>query len=284
MNRSFVRALAWVALCMVWGAMRCDDVQAVLPHRSILSNFGLRLVLGKSKTTGPDKVQKEVSVHIFRTASLTGEDWLKAGYDLWSAEPFNFRRDYLVMEPNKTWTGRRRFLPPSGLSAAIAKLLGSISCPRRTALGWELMSAAHLVPDGLEAFFSGHSPRNYLTSVAAALGFQRDERAYLGRWSMGMVSSEEYVRTSRQVIFKIQRAVNKALVEGSDEPFHEDETIDKLAAFAADAGANPNRIKKRHTVLSSWMGKVSLGGCIQRLRCSLMIGIPIHKGFTRRFG
>jgi hypothetical protein len=256
----FVRALAWVALCMVWGAMRCDDVQAVLPHRSILSNFGLRLVLGKSKTTGPDKVQKEVSVHIFRTASLTGEDWLKAGYDLWSAEPFNFRWDYLVMEPNKTWTGRRRFLPPSGLSAAIAKLLGSISCPRRTALGWELMPAAHLVPDGLEAFFSGHSPRNYLTSVAAALGFQRDERAYLGRWSMGMVSSEEYVRTSRQVIFKIQRAVNKALVEGSDEPFHEDETIDKLAAFAADAGANPNRIKKRHTVLSSWMGKVSLGG------------------------
>ena len=116
------------------------------------------------------------------------------------------------------------------------------------------------MPDGLEAFFSGHSPRNYLTSVAAALGFQRDERAYLGRWSMGMVSSEEYVRTSRQVIFKIQRAVNKALVEGSDEPFHEDETIDKLAAFAADAGANPNRIKKRHTVLSSWMGKVSLGG------------------------
>ena len=123
-----------------------------------LSNFGLRLVLGKSKTTGPDKVQKEVSVHIFRTASLTGEDWLKAGYDLWSAGPFNFRRDYLVMEPNKTWTGRRRFLPPSGLSAAIAKLLGSISCPRRTALGWELMPAAHLVPDGLEAFFSGHSP------------------------------------------------------------------------------------------------------------------------------
>ena len=257
----FTRALAWVVLCMVWGAMRCDDVQAALPHRSILSNYGLRLVLGKSKTTGPDKVQKEVAVHIYRTTSLTGEDWLKAGYDLWGAEPFNFRRDYLVMEPNKTWTGvRRRFLPPAGLSAAISRLLSSISCPKRTALGWELTQAALLLPDGLEAFFTGHSPRNYLTSVAAALGFQKDERAYLGRWSMGMVSSEEYVRTARQVVFKIQRAVNKALVEGSDEPFHEDEIIDKLAEFAATSGANPNRIKKRHTVLTSWMGRVSLGG------------------------
>ena len=51
----FQRALAWIVLCMVWGAMRCDDVQAILPHRSMLTNYGVRLVLGKSKTTGPEK-------------------------------------------------------------------------------------------------------------------------------------------------------------------------------------------------------------------------------------
>ena len=246
---------------MVWGAMRCDDVQAVLPNRMSLSNYGLRLVLGKSKTTGPDKVQKEVSVHIYRTVSLTGEDWLKAGFDLWREDPLNFRRDYLVMEPNSTWTGvKRRFLPPAGLSGAIGKLLGSLNCPRRAGLGWELMPAVLLLPDGLEMFFSGHSARNYLTSVAAAVGFHKDERAYLGRWSMGMVSSEEYVRTARQVVFKIQRTVNKVLVEGGEEPFFEDENIEKLAEFAAAHGANPNRIKKRHTVLTGFMGKVSLGG------------------------
>ncbi|CAL1167610.1 unnamed protein product [Cladocopium goreaui] len=154
----FVRALSWVVLCMIWGAMRCDDVQAVLPSRTVLSNYGLR----------------------------------------------------------------------------------------RTAVGWELMQASLLLPDGLETFFSGHSPRNYLTSVAAALGFHKDERAYLGRWSMGMVSSEEYVRTSRQVVFKIQREVNRAL----------DENIDRLADFAAESGAN----KKRHTVLVPYLEKVSLGG------------------------
>ena len=27
----FTRALAWIVLCMVWGAMRCDDMQSVIP-------------------------------------------------------------------------------------------------------------------------------------------------------------------------------------------------------------------------------------------------------------
>ena len=85
------------------------------------------------------------------------------------------------MEPNKTWTGvKKKFMAPSCLGSAISKLLGGLGVPRRTSLGWELMPAQLLLPDGLEAFFSGHSPRNFVTSVAAALGFSKDERAYLG--------------------------------------------------------------------------------------------------------
>ena len=265
----FTSALAWIVLCMVWGAMRCDDMQSVIPHRSILSNYGLRLVLGRSKTTGPDKPQKEISVHILRTTSLTGEDWLKVGYDMWSEDPFNFRRDYMVMEPNKSWTGvKKKFMAPSCLGSAISKLLGGLALPRRAGLSWELMPAQLLLPDGLESFFSGHSPRNFVTSVAAALGFSKDERAYLGRWSMGMVSSEEYVRTSRQVIYKIQKAVNKALVEGGSDPYHEDEPISRLCEFAAAGGANPNRIKKRHTVLVYGLdtGAPCLGGVFPTLQ------------------
>ena len=51
-QRLFSRALAWVVLVMIWGSMRCDDVQSTLPHRTTLSNYGLRMVLGKSKTSG----------------------------------------------------------------------------------------------------------------------------------------------------------------------------------------------------------------------------------------
>lgn len=136
----FKRALAWVVLCMVWGAMRCDDVQAILPYRSVLSNYGLRLVLGRSKTTGPDKAQKEVGVHIFRTTSLSGEDWLKIGYDIWESDQFKFRRDYMVMEPSADWEKvKRKFVSPSGLSSLVAKLLSLLAAPRQVAHGWELM-------------------------------------------------------------------------------------------------------------------------------------------------
>ena len=75
-----------------------------------------------------------------------------------------------------------------------------------------------------------------------------------------MTSAEEYVRTSRQVVFKIQRAVNRSLVEGKDEQYFEDEAIQRLCDAAEMSGANPNRIKKRHTVLTNWSGRNSLGG------------------------
>ena len=201
-QQKFSRALAWVTLVMIWGSMRCDDVQCALPHRTTLSNYGLRMVLGKSKTSGPDKVQKEVSVHVFRTVSLTGIDWLGIGYRLWDADPFNFRRDYFVMEPSSDWdSAKRRFVSPCGLASLIGKLLSDLPVPRKVAGEWIANSGTLLLPDGLESHFTGHSPRNFLTSVAAAIGFHRDQRAYLGRWAMGMVASEEYVRTSRQVVF-----------------------------------------------------------------------------------
>ena len=77
---------------------------------------------------------------------------------------------------------------------------------------------------------------------------------------MGMTSSEEYVRTSRQVVFKIQRAVNRALVIGLELEYREDEAIQRLCDAAEKNGANPNRIKKRHSVMAGWSGRHCLGG------------------------
>ena len=201
-QRLFSRALAWVVL-VIWGSMRW-----------------LRMVLGKSKTSGPDKIQKEVSVHVYRTVSLTGENWLGIGYRLWDDEPFNYRRDFLVMEPTADWTSaKRKFVTPSGLSSLISKLLSDLPVPRKQGDMWVANTGGLLLPDGLETHFTEHSPRNFLTSVAAAIGFHKDQRAYLGRWAMGMVASEEYVRTSRQVVFTIQKAVNRSIVTGLDQEY-----------------------------------------------------------------
>ena len=222
----FSRALSWVVLLMVWAALRCDDVQSVLPHRTLLTNFGLKIIMGKTKTTGPDKPQKEVAAHVFRSVSLTGVDWLGIGYRIWDSDEFAYRRDYLVMEPKRDWSGvRRKFAAPSELASLIRKLLSTLRVPQRRGVHWELMAASLLLPDGLEMHYTGHSPRNFLTSVAALLGFSKDMRAYLGRWAIGMTSSEEYVRTARQVIYKIQKAVNRSIVSGFDEEYFEDEPV-----------------------------------------------------------
>jgi hypothetical protein len=224
------------------------------------------MVLGKTKTSGPDKVQKEVSAHVYRTVSLSGEDWLKVGFDIWETGPFGSRRDYFVLEPTDDWSSvRKRFVTPAGLSSLIRKLLGDLCTPRRISGGWDVNTTTLLLPDGLETHFTGHSPRNFVTSVAAAIGFHRDQRAYLGRWAMGMVASEEYVRTSRQVVFTIQKAVNRSLVVGLDNEYFEDEAIDSLCKTAENSGANPNRIRKRHTVMGRLSGKNCIGGVFPTL-------------------
>ncbi len=155
----FSRPLAWVVLLMAWSSFRCDDVQAIIPHRTLISQIGLRLTLGRSKTTGPDKPQKEVKAFVYRQASFTGHDWLGTGYVIWDSDLFRYKRDYLVMEPSKDWRGvRRKFLPPSGLSSAIISLLSTLGTPRKANFTWSTVDTTLLLPDGLEQFFTGHSP------------------------------------------------------------------------------------------------------------------------------
>lgn len=257
----FGRALSWVVLTMLWAALRCDDVQSILPHRMTLTNFGLKVVLGRSKTTGPDKPHKEVAAFIYRTISLTGNDWLGTGYNIWENDPFNYKRDYLVMKPVANWDGvRQKFIQPSELSSLIRKLLSSLKVPRRVGLDWTISGSLLLLPDGLESHFTGHSPRNFLTSIAALLGFPKDMRAYLGRWLIGMTAAEGYVRTARQVVYKIQKAVNRSIVTGRDDEYFEDEAIDSLCKSAELSGANPARIRKRHVIMNNSTGRMCLGG------------------------
>ena len=155
---------------------------------------------------------------------------------------------------------KRKFLPPNGLSSAIISLLSTLGTPREANFTWSTVDTTLLLPDGLEQFFTGHSPRNFMTSVAAVLGFSKDQRAYLGRWTMGMVSSEEYVRTSRQVVTLIQKTVNEAIVSGHPGVYREDEVIEALCSEASAGGANPLRIRKRHSVMNEVTGKYCLGG------------------------
>ena len=264
------RALSWVVLCMVWASLRCDDVQCVKPMLTTLSNYGLRLVLTKTKTTGSDKTHKEVMAFVHRTTSLTGVDWLGIGFEIWSMDEFRFRRDYQVMEFSSDWSKpRRRFVSSERLVSMIRQVLSILKTPRHGAFHWTTVPNSLLLPDNLERHFSGHSARNFMTSIAAVLGFHRDQRAFLGRWAIGMTSSEEYVRTSRQIVFSIQKAVNRSLVEGREVEYFDSDAIDSLAAAAAAMGFNPLRIKKRHSIIMIYL--VVIVWVALFLRCRLIV-------------
>ena len=65
-----------------------------------------------------------------------------------------------------------------------------------------------------------------------------------------MTASEEYVRTARQIVTKIQIEVNRVITTGRPCEYIEDETLEALCQEAASRGANPARIRKRHAVMN----------------------------------
>jgi len=61
------------------------------------------------------------------------------------------------------------------------------------------------------------------------------------------------------VVTLIQKTVNESIVSGHPSVYREDEVIEALCAAASAGGANPARIKKRHSVMNDVTGKYCLG-------------------------
>ena len=59
-----------------------------------------------------------------------------------------------------------------------------------------------------------------------------------------MTASEEYMRTTRQIMAKIQVEANRVITTGRGCEYLEDEIIEMLCQEAASRGANPARIRK----------------------------------------
>ena len=91
----YYRAMAFVALLAVYGSMRMDDLQGLLPNTMKITAQGFRATLGRTKTTGADRRNKEVSVFIHRQAGLSGFDWLGEGFKIW--QKYKQPRDFLVL-------------------------------------------------------------------------------------------------------------------------------------------------------------------------------------------
>ena len=131
------RALSWVVLCMVWASLRCDDVQCVKPMLTTLSNYGLRLVLTKTKTTGSDKTHKEVMAFVHRTTSLTGVDWLGIGFEIWNMDEL-----FVIVGTIKWWNF---LLIGQSLGGGLFLRRGWLPWSVKSFQSWRLLDMAHFI-------------------------------------------------------------------------------------------------------------------------------------------
>ena len=63
-------------------------------------------------------------------------------------------------------------------------------------------------------FWTPHSGRSFLPSCTAALGFPKDERDYLGGWSLQ--GSDTNARTAKLRIWSMQRSVSNVIAQGPE--------------------------------------------------------------------
>ena len=129
-------------------------------------------------------------------AGLSGHDWIKAGLDLW--QHWGQPRDFMVLEAKDDWSGpTHRGVDAQGVALYVRRIMMKLGTPKLDGSKFRLNQQRPLMGEGAHSHFTGHSPRNFMPSVAAAIGISKDDRDFLGRWLINrMKGSADYTRTS----------------------------------------------------------------------------------------
>ena len=107
---------------------------------------------------------------------------------------------------------------------ATGLVLSRLCCPQQEVVKKQLMWVQIAEPffqPGEFAYWREHSPRSFVNNMAALLDVPKAERDLLGRWLPEQ--SDDYLRSARSVVYKVQDKVALALRTKSQD-FPEDET------------------------------------------------------------
>eukprot|EP00439_Symbiodinium_sp_Y106_P004796 s6147_g1.t1 len=107
---------------MIWGCLRCDDLQGISPESITLSQLGLKFTLSRTKTSGPGKRVGQLQGFVLRSISLSGYDWLAAGVNLLQTDDFKIPRDFLFLRLTDGWeVHSREFMDGEGAYVLTAR-------------------------------------------------------------------------------------------------------------------------------------------------------------------
>ena len=227
----YKRFIAWVRLIKVWAALRSNDTESITPANLKLSKLGLEGTLERTKTTGPGKKHQHMTFFVASGAFVVIRDWLERGYVL-LREHFGEQRDYLVPRAAADYEGARKGLASYMDRAAYG----------RAVLHDLLLEEAPLVPAEALNFWTEHSERNFVVSCAAALRVPKERRDYIGRWQPGN-QSDDYVRTSRQIVTEVQRLIAEQ-IRAKDPALDEGDLADTFVKFVVEQGMSEEAAKQ----------------------------------------
>ena len=126
-----LRFACFMVLIMIWGCLRCDDLQGISPESITLSQLGLKFTLSRTKTSGPGKRVGQLQGFVLRSISLSGYDWLAAGVNLLQTDDFKIPRDFLFLRLTDGWeVHSREFMDGEGVACHIRRTLAELRAPR----------------------------------------------------------------------------------------------------------------------------------------------------------
>ena len=131
-------------------------------------------------------------IYIAKDAYVLHSDWLSIGFELVKLQ---MPRDRVYAFPEGCFYGTRYGTSRVTYAEAVAGSTRTMAMLE----GYD----GNLIPSGWERFWSEHSERATLPSGLAALGVEKSDRDYLGRWCPE--GSDVYVRTYNAIVKKMQK-------------------------------------------------------------------------------
>ena len=258
--QEYYRAMCWVVLLCTWGCLRLSDLEGLDPGRLYLGSRGLRGTLIRTKTTGPGKQVRETPIFISRKISLSGHDWLRCGYDLWQGFG-HMARDYFIMCTDENMSAPIfKYAPVEKVALYVRQVFRGLEAPVKSRFQpWRLKDDVPMMDRVGSMYWTGHSMRHFIPTIAAAIDIGKEQRDYVGRWHVNLHQSADYVHTSRQIVMKVQEAVNKAIVLGKPS-YDESELVEDFGCFLLTKGRLPKDWVRHHAIWTKIDGGYALGG------------------------
>ena len=211
---TYQRAYAWLKLVCFWNALRGDDATWIKPKSLRYDQeFGMQGELLRTKSTGPGKNILSRPIVIGNGAYFENKAWCRIGMVLWDSGDKG-RQNFLLFPGHHGEIFRPEGAEPAD-RAALTRIIfreyclwpaGEIGCPR---LDIRLVASR---------FWTEHSSRASLPTMARAVGIDKAITDKIGCWTTNTTTSDEYIRCGREQVTKAQCMVAAKVREAVQAP------------------------------------------------------------------